>query len=145
MSEHGCAPDIITDISIIDGLCKGRHHVVDAVKLLSDLQSYGCRPDIMTYTTVLNGLCFSERWVHAEELLAEMVHKNCPPDQVAFNTIITSLCHKGLVNRAIDVLIEYQSMDPSQTSSRTIVLLMVFATKCGNEVVRLCAILWVQA
>jgi pentatricopeptide repeat protein len=72
MSEHGCTLDIITYSSIIDGLCKGRR-VDDAIKLLSDLQSYGCMPDIITNTTVLNVLCCIERWNDAEEFLAEMV------------------------------------------------------------------------
>ncbi|WJX43155.1 hypothetical protein P8452_30298 [Trifolium repens] len=104
MSLNGLCPDLITYMTMIEGLCNvGR--LEDAYSMLKVMKGHGCSPNSVVLSSILDGLCRSGSMERASELLDEMQKGgDCCPNVVTYTSLIQVFCKRGQWTEAMNVL-----------------------------------------
>ncbi|KAL2924720.1 hypothetical protein RDABS01_023049 [Bienertia sinuspersici] len=102
----GCAPDVVTFTSRIDGYCRigQNNRLNEACDLLRLLK---LRNDIIPqpfmYNPVIDGLCKAGKVDEANQVVSEMEQRKCKHDKYTFTILIIGHCMKGRMSEAIKI------------------------------------------
>ncbi|KAB1224476.1 hypothetical protein CJ030_MR2G016365 [Morella rubra] len=77
--------------------------IIEAVKLVDEMENKSYKPNAVTYGTIINALCKSGETSVAVGLLRKMEQANFELNVVLYNTIIDSLCKDRLLTEALDL------------------------------------------
>ncbi|KAK1386122.1 Pentatricopeptide repeat-containing protein [Heracleum sosnowskyi] len=84
-------PDVVTDNTVINGLCKTGHTQM-AIWLFRFMEKSDCKPNTVTYNTVIDSLCQHGLVDDALILQSEMMEKGILPNVWTYSPLIQVLC-----------------------------------------------------
>ncbi|XP_004305097.1 PREDICTED: pentatricopeptide repeat-containing protein At2g38420, mitochondrial-like [Fragaria vesca subsp. vesca] len=105
MDELGCRPNLITYNLLLKALCKNEE-LSRARELVSEMTLNGVGVNLQTHIIMLDGLfCkgdVDEACIFMEEMLDKFMCRRCS----AYDDVIYGLCQRGLVCKAMDLLLK---------------------------------------
>ncbi|XP_040966850.1 pentatricopeptide repeat-containing protein At1g63080, mitochondrial isoform X4 [Gossypium hirsutum] len=98
MIEKGCAPNIVTYSTMINGYCKG--NLKEALKFFQAMQNSGLELDIGPYTILTDGLCKAGHIEVAKELFHQLSDNGLKPNVYKYGVTINGLYKEELPDEA---------------------------------------------
>ncbi|XP_057456806.1 pentatricopeptide repeat-containing protein At5g39710-like [Lotus japonicus] len=120
-TEKGVEP---TFNAIIQGLCR-EGSIIEAEKMLEEMNRKGLAPDERTYTSLIHLFCDKWQNVKAHEVLNEMILRGFSPSIATYNDLLYVYCRGGgtRVEEAVGILrgMAERGLSPDVVSYTTII------------------------
>ncbi|KAK9005260.1 hypothetical protein V6N11_042703 [Hibiscus sabdariffa] len=101
MIDNGCAPNIVSYSTMINGYCKVKRFD-EAMEFFHEISQKGRIPDNITYNTLMQYMLQLRRVSTANEFLRKMLASGQVPDMVTCSILLNGLCKTGKLEEALE-------------------------------------------